>query len=112
MREMRGNRVDLKNVPIGAWVFASAALFSVVGGLVVLNLSGANTDDFWRLLNLIFNTVGVVSGTGSLVYAGAAARNSQKAVEQTNGVLGDERQQIARDAAAAAVLQYRKETGN
>jgi hypothetical protein len=109
---MRGNRVDLRNVPIGAWVFASVALLSVIGGLVVLDLTGANTADFWRLLNLIFNAVGILSGTGSLVYAGAAARNSQKAAEQTNGVLGEERQQIARDAAAAAVAQYRKETGH
>lgn len=84
---MRGNRVDLKNVPLGAWVFASITVVGLIAGVVILNVSGAGTTDFWRLLNLLGNLAGVLAGTGSLVYAGAAARNSQAAVQQTNGNL-------------------------
>lgn len=84
---MRGNRVDLKNVPLGAWIFASITVLGLLAGMVILNVSGAGTTDFWRLLNLLGNLAGVLAGTGSLVYAGAAARNSQAAVQQTNGNL-------------------------
>lgn len=84
---MRGNRVDLKNVPLGAWIFASVTVLGLLGGLVILNVSGTSTAEFWRFLNVLSNFVGILAGTGSVVYAGAAARNSQRAVEQTNGNL-------------------------
>lgn len=84
---MRGNRVDLKNVPLGAWVFASITVLGMLGALVTLSVSGADTTQFWRLLNVAGNLAGILAGTGSVVYAGAAARNSQAAVQQTNGNL-------------------------
>jgi hypothetical protein len=84
---MKGERVDLKNVPTGAWIFASTAVIAILGGLVVLSVSHTSTTDFWRLLNLLFNLAGVVAGSGGLVYAGAAARNSQAAAQRLNGGL-------------------------
>jgi hypothetical protein len=108
---MGGNRVNLKNVPIGAWVFASIAVLGALGALVVLNLGHADTTDYWRFLNFAWNGFQLLAGTGAVVYAGAAARNSQKAVQQTNGLLEEERKQIAADAADAAVAAYRNEQG-
>lgn len=104
---MRGNRVDLKNVPIGAWIFASVTVAGALAALVALNISGQDTTDYWRFLNFAFNGLMLLAGSGSLVYAGAAARNSQKAVEQTNGVMAADRAAIAEDAAAKAVAAYR-----
>ena len=84
---MRGNRVNLKNVPIGAWVFASVAVLGALGALVFLSASGADTSDYWRFLNFAWNGFQLLAVSGGVVYAGAAARNSEKAVEQTNGTL-------------------------
>lgn len=84
---MRGNRVNLKNVPIGAWVFASVAVIGALGALVALSISGASTTDYWRFLNFAWNGLLLLATSGGVVYAGAAARNSEKAVQQTNGSL-------------------------
>jgi hypothetical protein len=107
----KGNAVNLKNVPTGAWIFASVAVLGALGALVVLQVSGQDTTNYWRLLNFAWNGLLLVATGGSVIYSGAAAKNSQDAKEQTNGLLTAERQQIARDAAAAAVAAYRKETG-
>jgi hypothetical protein len=84
---MRGNRVNLKNVPLGAWIFVSVAVLGALGALVVLSVSGADTADYWRFLNFAWNGLQLLAVSGGVVYAGAAARNSQQAVEQTNGSL-------------------------
>jgi hypothetical protein len=104
---MGRNSVDLKNVPVGAWVFASVAVAGAFAALVVLNLSGADSTDYWRLLNFLWNGLQLLAVGGTALYAGAAAKNSQKAVEQTNGVQAAERQQIADDAARKAVAAYK-----
>jgi hypothetical protein len=86
---VRGNRVNLKNVPVGAWIFASVALLGALTALVVLGVSGADTTEYWRFLNFAWNGFQILAMSGTVVYAGAAARNSQQAAEQTNGALDD-----------------------
>lgn len=103
---MRGNRVKLSNVPLGAWIFASVALLGGLAAVVVLSLSHADTTDTFRFLNLAWNAVQIVATGGAVVYAGAAARNSQDAAEQTNGLLDEERHNIAQDAAQKAIASY------
>lgn len=102
---MKGNRVDLKNVPLGAWVFASVAVLGALGALVFLSATGADTSDYWRFLNFAWNGLQLLAVSGGVVYAGAAARNSQQAVQQTNGSLDARIQagvQAALDAQRAA----------
>jgi peptidoglycan/LPS O-acetylase OafA/YrhL len=108
---MRGNRVNLKNVPAGAWIFASVAVLGGLGALVALSLAHADTTDYWRFLNFAWNGFQLLAVSGGVVYAGAAARNSEKAVHQTNGLLDGERKKIALDAAAAALEAYKAEQG-
>lgn len=82
--------VALKNVPTAAWVCLTLAFLGVLAALVVLSVTGTPADELWTLLNRVANFGGLLLGGGSVVYAGAAARNSQQAAEQTNGAL-DER---------------------
>jgi hypothetical protein len=80
----------MKNVPTAAWVCLTVAFLGLLGSLVALSIAGAPADELWLLMNRISNLAGLVLGGGSVVYAGAAARNSQQAAKQTNGAL-DER---------------------
>lgn len=82
---MRG--VALSKVPTAAWVCLTVGFLGVVAALVVLGVTGTPADELWTLLSRVANLAGVVFGGGSLVYAGAAARNAQEAAEQTNGSL-------------------------
>lgn len=100
---MRGNRVNLKNVPVGAWVFLSTGLVAVIAAYVVMPLTGADAADLRSFINQLINLGTLVAAGGSVVYAGAAAKNAQDTKEQTNGLLDDERRQIAQDAAAEAL---------
>lgn len=85
--EIRGNRVDLSKVPMGAWIFATAAVLALVGGFVVLAVNGSDSSELRWLVLTLLNVGGGAASVGGLVYAGAAARNSQVAAEQTNGAL-------------------------
>jgi hypothetical protein len=77
----------MKSVPVAAWVCLTVAFLSVVTAFVVLAVTGADAAEFRGFLNIFANLAGIMLGGGSVVYAGAAARNSQRAVEQTNGAL-------------------------
>lgn len=86
---MRGNAVNLKNVPTGAWIFASVALLAMFGSIVAVSITGHDSSDVrWLILGLL-NLGGILTGVSSTVYAGAAAKNAQDAKEQTNGQLDD-----------------------
>lgn len=105
---MRGSKaVDLRNVPIGAWVFASVAVVSLVGGFAVMGVVGADTSELRWLVLTVLNIGGGLASVGSVVYSGAAARSSQVAVQQTNGLHDEEREAIAAAAARAAVAEFR-----
>lgn len=84
---MKGNRVNLKNVPTGAWVFASIAVVAIFAAYVVTPLTGADGTELRSLINQILNVGTLLAVGGGAVYSGAAARNSEKAAEQTNGTL-------------------------
>lgn len=79
--------VDLKNVPTAAWVCITLAFLGVTAAFVILAVTGADAAEFRGFLNIFANLGGLLLGGGSVVYAGAAARNSQRTVEQTNGAL-------------------------
>lgn len=86
---MGANRVNLKNVPIGAWILLSTGFVSMVAAIVILSVNGSDTTEFYRFLNQAGNWVGILLGGGGMVYGAAAARNAQQAAEQTNGTLDD-----------------------
>lgn len=77
----------MKNVPIGAWIFATVALVALVAGFVLLTINGADTAELRWLVLTLLNVGGGAASVGGLVYSGAAARNAQVAAEQTNGAL-------------------------
>src|ERR1700755_3349063 len=106
---MRGNRVSLKNVPTGAWIFATAALVVSFASVVILSVFGKDTSDVRWLILALLNASGTLTGIASTVYSGAAAKNAQQAVEQTNGVQATERQAIANAAALRAVALHKAE---
>lgn len=104
---MRGNKaVDLRNVPIGAWIFASVATVAVIGSFVVMGINGADTAELRWVVLTVLNLGGGLASVGGVVYSGAAARNAEVAVKQTNGLHDEERTAIAIDAARAAVAEY------
>jgi hypothetical protein len=100
--------VNLKNVPVGAWVFASVAVAGALAALVALSISGADTTEYWRFLNFAWNGFQLLAVSGGVVYAGAAARNSQQAAEQTNGALDS---RITQAVTAALEAQRAEDTG-
>ena len=108
---MRGNRVNLKNVPTGGWVFMTVAFLAVIAAYVVMPLTGADGSDLRSLINQLINLGTLVAAGGSVVYSSAAAKNAQDAKEQTNGLLDAERRKIAQEAVAAyaASLQSKGE---
>lgn len=92
----------MKNVPLGAWVFASVALVAVLAAFVVLAVTGSDSSELRWVILTILNVGGSVGSIGGIVYSGAAARSSHRAAEQTNGAL-DER--IAAGVAQALSAQ-------
>jgi hypothetical protein len=104
---MRG-KVDLKNVPTGAWVFASTAVVALVAGFVLLTINGADTAELRWLVLTLLNVGGGAASIGGLVYAGAAARNSQVAAQQTNGDLDN---RIKESVTAALDRQRSEDSG-
>jgi hypothetical protein len=97
----------MKNVPLGAWIFASVAVLAIVAGFVVLGVTGADSSELRWVVLTILNVGGGLSSVGGIVYAGAAARNARTAAEQTNGKHDDELQEIADRAAVKVIQAYR-----
>lgn len=88
-------------------ICATVVTITLIGCITVLSVYSRSTDDLFRFLNTILNGAGVLSGLGAFLYAGAAAKSSQVAAQQTNGSL-DERIQTAVHKA----LDQRKDTDN
>lgn len=97
----------MKNVPLGAWIFASVALVAVIGGFVTMGVTGADTAELRWLVLTILNAGAGLASVGGIVYSGAAARNAKTAVEQTNGKHDAELQEIADRAAVQVIKAYR-----
>lgn len=68
----------------------TVVILSVLGCLTFLVWLGKDTASVFQMVNLLIGALSTFSAAGAMVYAGAAARQSDKAVEQTNGQL-DER---------------------
>lgn len=97
----------MKNVPTAAWVFLTVAFLAVVTAFVVLGVTDTDPAEFRGFLNVVTNLASILLGGGGLVYGAAAARNSQTAVEQTNGTLD---QRIADGVAQALAAQRAQDT--
>ena len=76
-----------KNAPNSVIWAVAFAFASVVAAFTILSINGADTGDFRAFLNTVMNLVTVVLSGGALVAAGAAAKSSANAEEQTNGSL-------------------------
>jgi small-conductance mechanosensitive channel len=98
--------VSLKNVPTGAWVFATVAVVALVAGFVVLAVNGAETSELRWLVLTLLNVGGGAASIGGLVYAGAAARSSQTAADRVNGGLDQRIRDGALDAARQALVEH------
>jgi hypothetical protein len=92
----------MKNVPLGAWIFASVALVAVLAAFVVLGITGTDTAELRWLILTILNAGAGLASVGGIVYSGAAAKSAHQAAEQTNGQLDD---RIATAVAGALQLQ-------
>ncbi len=76
---------------------------SVIGSITVLALYDKDASQVVQLINLLLSTVGMLTGSGAFVYAGAAARQSRQAAVQTNGGL-----EARIEAAVTRVLDARE----
>lgn len=106
---MRGNRVNLKNVPTGAWVTMCVAIVSVVAAYVVMPLTGADGTELRSLINQLINLGTLIAAGGSVIYSGAAAKNAQDAKDQTVGKSTARDRAIAETAARAVLEQQQQE---
>jgi len=77
----------LKNAPNSVIWAVALCFIGVVGAFVALSIAGADTADFRAFLNTVMNLVTVILSGGALLAAGAAAKSSANAEEQTNGSL-------------------------
>jgi hypothetical protein len=84
---MKGTKVDLKAVPNFIWGCLTAAFLGCLTAVVVMGVTGTDATEFRSFLNTVLNFGALVVSGGGAIYAGAAARNSQVAREQTNGAL-------------------------
>lgn len=84
---MKGPTVNLKAVPTAVWACCTLAFLGCVAAVVVMAVTGTDATEFRSFLNTVLNFGALLVSGGGAVYAGAAARNSQVAREQTNGAL-------------------------
>lgn len=67
-------------------VCVTVVLLAVIGSVLLLSLYNKDADNLIRVINTLLNALGFIAGTGSLLYAGAAARSSAKTEEKTEAV--------------------------
>lgn len=93
----------VKNAPNPIlWVCGTVVLVTVIAAFVVFGVTNSDATEFRAFLNILLNVVSVVFAGGAMVTAGAAAKSSATAAEQTNGAL-DSR---IREAVKAANQDY------
>jgi hypothetical protein len=79
----------MRNVPLGAWIFASVALLGLLASVVVLAVTGSDTSELRWLILTILNATTTFASIGGAIYGGSAAVKANQAAEQTNGHLED-----------------------
>jgi len=97
-REKKAAFTLLKKAPNGVLIIGGVLLSIVVICVTVLAIEGKSPAGLFGLVNVIFNGLGILAGTGAFVYAGSAAKNAQTAVAQTNGELTQRIQDTVRVA--------------
>ena len=99
-------RALLRNAP-NSLIYAVTVVFvAIIAAFVVLAATGSDSTELRSFINTILNVAAVALSGGGVVVAGAAARSADRAVKQTNGLSDDERQDIARRAAAEALAKH------
>lgn len=84
-----------KSAPTAVVVIcATVVILAMLGSVVALSIFGKDAENLFRMLNILLNTLGVLTGTGALLYAGSAARSSARTEQNTNGIM-DQRMQAA-----------------
>lgn len=101
-------RAMFKNAPNSVIWAVVIAFLGVVGAFVSLSIAGADTADFRAFLNTVMNLVTVILSGGALVAAGAAAKSSANAEEQTNGSLDKKIEDSVRRAVSTPVPAKRQ----
>ncbi len=77
----------MRNVPVGAWVFASVALLGLLASFVVLSITGSDSSELRWLILTILNATTTFASIGGAIYGGSAAVKANQAADQTNGQL-------------------------
>lgn len=72
--------MNVNKLPTGAWVCITAVILGLFATIAALSITGTDTTEFYRLLNVAANFASVILSGGAFAYAG-------KASQQTNGGL-------------------------
>lgn len=87
----------LKNVPNAVWWLIGVVFVSVVGAFTYLASIGADATEIRTFINTLANLGSLLLGGGGLAFGAAAAINSKKAADQTNGKRTDTVRQAIRE---------------
>lgn len=77
----------MRNVPTGAWIFASVTVLGLLASFVVLGVTGGDTAELRLTILTLLNAVGAIGSVGGVIYSGSSAVKANQAAEQTNGAL-------------------------
>ena len=78
----------VNKAPLSVVVVSLATIvLALIGSLTLLVYVGKDTGSVFQMVNILISALGTFTGTAAMLYAGAAAKQSDKAVQQTNGVL-------------------------
>lgn len=72
----------MKATPTAVLVCATVIFCATLTGVVILSLARADFTEFRAIINTVLNVAGAVTGLGSLLYAGSAARSAGEVREQ------------------------------
>lgn len=69
----------MKPTPTPVLICATIIFCVTITGVVILSLAHSDFTEFRAIVNTVLNVAGAVSGLGSLLYAGSAARSAGEA---------------------------------
>ena len=99
-----GNGNVVKKAPSAVLLICgTVVVVAIIGAGTALSLYGKDTEALIRVINTLMNALGILTGTGALLYAGAAAKSSAKVEEKTSNGELDAR---IEDAVKIALQQY------
>lgn len=68
-------------------VCATVLIGLAIAGVILLIALGRSTEEFAHIVQVVLTGLGVVSGTGAWLYAGASAKSGHNVEERLNGQL-------------------------